>query len=66
MANIAKQSLQDKDIRNLKPSDKRYKKAVGNPKELYILYILVVKKLLVLKLMTNTQNLKNLEKEFIV
>ncbi|EAK2060198.1 DUF4102 domain-containing protein, partial [Campylobacter jejuni] len=36
MANIAKQSLQDKDIRNLKPSDKRYKKAVGNPKELYI------------------------------
>ena len=36
MANIAKQSLQDKDIRNLKPSDKRYKKTVGNPKELYI------------------------------
>lgn len=36
MANIAKQSLQDKDIRNLKPSDKRYKRAVGNPKELYI------------------------------
>lgn len=36
MANIAKQGLQDKDIRNLKPNDKRYKKAVGNPKELYI------------------------------
>ncbi|MCR8712218.1 MULTISPECIES: hypothetical protein [unclassified Campylobacter] len=36
MANIAKQSLQDKYIKNLKSSDKRYKKAVGNPKELYI------------------------------
>ncbi len=36
MANIAKQSLQDKDIRNLKPNNKRYKRAVGNPKELYI------------------------------
>ncbi|MCV3406500.1 hypothetical protein [Campylobacter lari] len=36
MANIAKQSLQDKDIRNLKPSDKRYKKAVGNIKHNFI------------------------------
>lgn len=33
---MAKQSLQDKDIRNLKSSNKRYKRAVDNPKELYI------------------------------
>ena len=36
MANISKVNLQDKDIRNLKPKDKQYRKAVGNPKELYI------------------------------
>ena len=36
MANVAKQTLQDKDIRKLEIKDKQYKKAVGNPKELYI------------------------------
>ena len=36
MANIAKQTLQDKDIRNLKTKSKQYIKAVGSPKELYI------------------------------
>lgn len=36
MANIAKVILCDRDIRNLCPASKRYKKAVGNPKELYI------------------------------
>nr|WP_314378544.1 Arm DNA-binding domain-containing protein [uncultured Campylobacter sp.] len=36
MANIAKQTLQDKDIRNLETKSKQYIKAVGNPKELYI------------------------------
>lgn len=37
MGNIATQYLQDKDIRALQPSDKRYKRAVGSPKELYVL-----------------------------
>ena len=36
MANIAKQTLQDKDIRNLETKSKQYIKAVGSPKELYI------------------------------
>ena len=36
MANIAKQTLQDKDIRNLEIKSKQYIKAIGNPKELYI------------------------------
>ena len=36
MVNIAKQSLQDKDIRNLEIKSKQYIKAVGNLKELYI------------------------------
>ena len=36
MANIAKQTLQDKDIRNLEIKSKQYIKAVGNLKELYL------------------------------
>ena len=36
MANISKAHLSDKDIRNLKAKDKRYKVAVGSPKELYL------------------------------
>jgi len=36
MANISKAHLFDKDIRNLKAKDKRYKVAVGSPKELYL------------------------------
>ena len=32
MANISKAHLFDKDIRNLKAKDKRYKVAVGRPK----------------------------------
>ena len=36
MANVAKQSLIDKDIRALVPKELKYKKVVGNPKELYI------------------------------
>lgn len=32
MANVAKQTLQDKDIRNLEIKSKQYIKAVGNPK----------------------------------
>ena len=36
MGNIAKQNLQDKDMRNLEIKPKQYVKAVGNPKELYI------------------------------
>ena len=36
MANISKANLQDKDIRNLQPKASQYRKAVGNPKELYI------------------------------
>lgn len=36
MAMVAKNLLYDKDIRALIPKNKRYKKAVGNPKELYI------------------------------
>lgn len=37
MAKIATQILFDKDIRNLQIKPKRYKKVVGNPKELYII-----------------------------
>ncbi|MCI6344469.1 MAG: tyrosine-type recombinase/integrase [Campylobacter sp.] len=36
MANTAKQSLIDKDIRALVSKELKYKKVVGNPKELYI------------------------------
>ena len=36
MANISKAHLSDKDIKNLKAKDKRYKVAVGSPKELYL------------------------------
>lgn len=36
MANIAKTILYDKDIRELEPKERQYRKAVGNPKELYI------------------------------
>lgn len=36
MSNIASTTLQDRDIKNLTPQDKQYKKAVGNPKELYV------------------------------
>nr|WP_315005463.1 hypothetical protein [uncultured Campylobacter sp.] len=36
MANVAKQTLQDKDIRNLEIKSKQYIKAVSNPKELYL------------------------------
>lgn len=36
MGNISKSNLQDKDIRNLEIKSSRYKKAVGNPKELYV------------------------------
>ena len=44
MANVAKQTLQDKDIRNLEIKSKQYIKAVGNPKELYLLSILAAQK----------------------
>lgn len=36
MSRISRANLFDKDIRALAPLDKVYKKAVGNPKELYI------------------------------
>ncbi|MDA3054946.1 MULTISPECIES: tyrosine-type recombinase/integrase [unclassified Campylobacter] len=36
MGNVSKAHLTDKDIRNLEPKNKRYIKAVGDPKELYI------------------------------
>lgn len=36
MSRISRVNLFDKDIRALAPLDKVYKKAVGNPKELYI------------------------------
>lgn len=36
MGNISKANLLDKDIKRLEIKDKNYKKAVGNPKELYI------------------------------
>ena len=36
MSRISRANLFDKDIRALAPMDKVYKKAVGNPKELYI------------------------------
>lgn len=36
MSRISRANLFDKDIRALTPLDKVYKKAVGNPKELYI------------------------------
>ncbi|CUU87845.1 hypothetical protein [Campylobacter hyointestinalis] len=36
MANISRVNLQDKDIRELEIREKQYRKAVGNPKELYI------------------------------
>ena len=36
MANISKAHLSDKEIKNLKAKDKRYKVAVGSPKELYL------------------------------
>lgn len=36
MGNISKANLLDKDIRNLVIKSNRYKKAVGNTKELYI------------------------------
>ena len=36
MANVAKTYLSDKDIRNLLTKEKKYRKVVGNPKELCI------------------------------
>lgn len=36
MANVANTYLSDKDIRNLPLKEKKYRKVVGNPKELYI------------------------------
>ncbi|QQF52111.1 tyrosine-type recombinase/integrase [Campylobacter fetus subsp. venerealis] len=36
MGNIAKITLQDRDIKNLALKPKQYRKVVGNPKELYI------------------------------
>ncbi|MFW5613949.1 hypothetical protein [Campylobacter hyointestinalis] len=36
MANISRVNLQDKNIRELEIREKQYRKAVGNPKELYI------------------------------
>uniref|UniRef100_UPI00112FB7A2 Arm DNA-binding domain-containing protein n=1 Tax=Campylobacter lanienae TaxID=75658 RepID=UPI00112FB7A2 len=36
MSRASNANLQDKDIRKLQILDKRYSKAVGNPKELYI------------------------------
>lgn len=36
MANVAKRTLQDKDIRNLEIKSKQYIKAVGNPKGQYL------------------------------
>lgn len=36
MSRVSNANLQDKDIRKLQILDKRYSKAVGNPKELYI------------------------------
>ncbi len=36
MPKISTANLYDKDIRGLLPTNKIYKKAVGNPKELYI------------------------------
>jgi bacteriophage P4-like integrase len=36
MSNIASTTLQDMDIKHLTPQDKQYKKAIGNPKGLYI------------------------------
>lgn len=36
MPKISTANLYDKDIRGLLPKEKIYKKAVGNPKELYI------------------------------
>ena len=36
MANVAKQTLQDKDIQNLEIKSKQYIKVVGNLKELYL------------------------------
>lgn len=36
MANISRVNLQNKDIRELEIKEKQYRKAVGNPKELYI------------------------------
>ena len=44
MAYISKVHLSDKDIRNLKAKDKRYKVAVGSPKELYLSSILAAEK----------------------
>lgn len=37
MANVSKANLTDKIIRELEPKEKQYRKAVGNPKELYIM-----------------------------
>ena len=36
MANVANTYLSDKDIRNLPTKEKKYRKVVGSPKELYI------------------------------
>ena len=36
MANVANTYLSDKDIRNLPLKDKKYRKVVGNPKELCV------------------------------
>ncbi|KAA6225139.1 MULTISPECIES: Arm DNA-binding domain-containing protein [unclassified Campylobacter] len=36
MSNIAKTFLQDRDIKKLIPKERQHKRAVGNPKELYI------------------------------
>ena len=36
MANVTKTYLTDKNIRELKPKLRQYKKVIGSPKELYI------------------------------
>ena len=58
MANISTVNLQDKDIRNLEVKEKRYYRAVGNPKELYIFVYPTCRKTFSLKINGKYQTLK--------
>ena len=65
MANVAKQTLQDKDIRKLEIKDKQYKKPSAIQKSSIFGWIQAVWKLLRLDIGANISKSKNLGKIFI-